>query len=497
MNLIDLTPPASSLIESIRSIGYSFESAIADIIDNSISAKSKNVAVNVEFLTSDNLTVSILDDGTGMSETTLKMAMSLGGNGPSATRQNSDLGRFGLGLKTASFSQAKVLIVISKLVETDSYYGIEWNLNHVVETNKWEALELNHNECLEKLLSLNINAFPKGTLVTWSTCDRITQNIKNIAELNIHVNRLIEHLNQKLSLVFHKFLDKKIINIKLNNKKILAMDPFCLKGDEDTPRASVLFAETFPIENTNVTITAYLLPHVSRMGGAKRENLISINSDHTAAQGLYMYRLNRLISSGGWQNIVRKSEANKLARIDISFGNDADHLWQLDIKKSTAILPLAIRAKLRDLIRNISSKSQNIFNSRTRMRKTNPNSVWERMYDKDSKTISYHIDRQHPIIERLLSEFGAKENIAEDLIVFIENTFPTDLIANDIVTNDVTLIPSSLEIELKIGLLADVVSNAEQSFEIFKSTILSCGLFNINPLQLDSILNNNKVKFKL
>lgn len=497
MTLIDLSPSASSLIESIRSIGYSFESAIADIIDNSISAKSKNVAVNVQFLTNDNLTVSILDDGTGMSETTLKMAMSLGGSGPSATRLNGDLGRFGLGLKTASFSQAKVLTVISKLFETDSYYGIEWDLNHVVETNKWEALELNHMECLERLLSLSINNFPKGTLVTWSNCDRTTQNIKNIPELNIHVNRLIERLNQKLSLVFHKFLDKNILNIKLNNKRILAMDPFCLKGDQDTPRASILLTETFSIENTNVTTTAYLLPHVSRMGGAKREKLISIDSDHTVAQGLYMYRLNRLISSGGWQNIVRKSEANKLARIDISFGNDADHLWQLDIKKSTAILPLVIRAKLRDLIRNISGKSQNIFLSRTRMRKTNPSSVWERMYDKDSKTISYHIDRQHPIIERLLTEFGVKENIAEDLIVFIENTFPTDLIANDIVTNDVTLIPSNLELELKIGLLADVVSNAEQSFEIFKSTILSCGLFNINPLELDSILNKNKVKFKI
>jgi hypothetical protein len=311
------------------------------------------------------------------------------------------------------------------------------------------------------------------------------------------VNRLIENLNQKLALVYHKYLDKKLLAITVNTNKILGMDPFCIKASGDAACSTLLFEQPFQVENSSVTVRAYLLPHISRMGGASREKNVSIDGDHTAAQGLYLYRLDRLIASGGWQNLVRKSEANKLARVEVSFNNDADHLWQLDIKKSTAVLPLEIRVKLRDLIRNISLKSREVFSSRTKMRKTNPNSIWERMYDKDTKTISYQIDRNHPIIENMLLDFESKAGLADDLLYFIESTFPTDLIANDIITNDVSLDKPKEEIAIKISSLADIVSAAGQPFEIFKKTIFSCGLFGSNLEELNLIVDQNKGKFKL
>ena len=120
MDVINLSPPASSLIESIRSIGYSFDTAVADIVDNSISALAKNIEVNISPPENGNLSVAILDDGTGMTRDELVIAMSLGGKGPRAKRDAGDLGRFGLGLKTASFSQAKKLLVITKLKMTQT-----------------------------------------------------------------------------------------------------------------------------------------------------------------------------------------------------------------------------------------------------------------------------------------------------------------------------------------------------------------------------------------
>jgi hypothetical protein len=496
MNMINLSPPASSLIESIRSIGYSFDAAIADIVDNSVSAHAKNIEVNITPPENGSVTVVILDDGDGMSADDLKIAMSLGGKGPSSERALNDLGRFGLGLKTASFSQARKLLVISKKKDGLELHGIEWNLNHVIQSNKWEARLLSTQECKDELSNKGISSFIHGTAVIWNDCDRITQGLQSDKDLSQFINQSIDQLKKKFALIFHKYLDKKKFALKINNEKIIALDPFCLGGGSDFAHSQILFDEEFNVDQTKISIKGYLLPHITRMGGLTRESQVSINGDHTAGQGLYLYRLDRLISSGGWQGVVRKSESNKLARVEVSFGNDADQLWQLDVKKSTALLPLAIRSRIRDLIRGISSMSGDVFVKRVRMRKTNPNSIWERIYDKDKKTISYQIDRNHPIIDGFLEKFDAKERMAEDLLFFIENTFPADLIANDVVVNDLSFKSSGEELESKILDLADVVSTAGLTFDNFRETVISCGLFNSDLQTLESIVMKHKNKFK-
>ena len=274
------------------------------------------------------------------------------------------------------------------------------------------------------------------------------------------------------------------------------MDPFAIKGGSNNPNSQLLFKESRSVDGSEIRITGYLLPHISRMGGTTREREISIDGEHTAAQGLYLYRNDRLIAYGGWQQIVRKTEANKLARLEICFGNDADHLWQLDIKKSTAVLPVSLRSRLRDLVRGISDRSSEVFVRRVRMRKSNPNSVWERIYDKDTKSITYHIDRTHPIIEKLLDNFDGKESLLDDLLVFIENTFPVDLVSNDVVAGDGVIARSSAETESQISELAEIVSQAGLSFEVFKSTIMGCGIYKLNPSELDSLVNQYKTKFQ-
>lgn len=496
MDMIDLSPPASSLIESIRSIGYSFDSAIADIVDNSISAGASKVGINLNYQDEKTVSVTIVDDGSGMTPSGLRLAMSLGGRGPGEKREADDLGRFGLGLKTASFSQAKRLTVISRASPNDDFYGIEWDLSIVIASNKWEARELNHSDCCKELSNFSLNGFSVGTAIIWSDCDRLLNGSEQKDELANHLNRLFDELKKKLSLIFHKYIDKSNFNIKVNDFTLKAMDPFATKGRDGYATSQLLFSETRSVENSEISITGYLLPHISRMGGATREREISIDAEHTGSQGLYLYRNNRLIAYGGWQQIVRKTEANKLARLEISFGNDADHLWQLDIKKSTATLPIAIRSRLRDLIRGISNRSNEVFVRRVQMKKSNPNSVWERIYDKETKSITYQIDREHPIVEKLLESFDGKEELIDDLLIFIENTFPVDLISNDVVAGDGNIPRSPQETESQISELAEIVSQAGLSFDIFKATVIGCGLYKLNPKELDDLINHYRNLFE-
>ncbi len=495
MEVINLSPPASSLIESIRSIGYSFDAAIADIIDNSISADATEIKINARILENGKPIVEIIDNGNGMTVDALRVAMSLGGKGPSSKRDADDLGRFGLGLKTASFSQATILTVISKTEESSDLYGIEWDLDKVVESNRWDATQLANSDCIA-LLGGDAMLGSSGTYVRWSNCDRIVQDLQDIGQLSEHINRLIDYLKKRLSLIFHKYLEKSKVVMMVNGLQLRPMDPFAIKGGEKFAHSQILFKEERVVQGSRIQINGYLLPHISRMGGIEREREISIDAEHTASQGLYLYRLDRLIAFGGWQQIVRKTEANKLARLEICFGNDADHLWQLDIKKSTALLPVALRARLRDLVRGISNRSSEVFMRRVRMKKSNPNSVWERIYDKESKSISYQIDRSHPIIDRLLHEFEDKDSLVEDLLVFIQNTLPVDFISNDLVAGDGVVHKTEQEIVDQISELSEIVSSAGLGFEVFKETIIGCGMYKLNPHDLELLIDKFKFKFK-
>ena len=144
-------PEASSMIETFRAIGYNIETAIADIIDNSISANSKNIWINFEWKGSKTW-LSIKDDGIGMNDAELIQAMRPGSKNPLQERNQKDLGRFGLGLKTASFSQARKLTVISKKADYKSVFWT-WDLDFVNKTGNWDLIKYLHDENLETEIS--------------------------------------------------------------------------------------------------------------------------------------------------------------------------------------------------------------------------------------------------------------------------------------------------------------------------------------------------------
>lgn len=136
MRYTDMPPYAPTLMESTRAIGYSIEAAIADIIDNSVAAKANRV--DIDFFPIGEAYISILDDGCGMSESKLIAAMQYGSNDPLEQREENDLGRYGLGMKTASLSQCRILTVISK--KDGTVCGAQWNLNHVKRAKSWSLI---------------------------------------------------------------------------------------------------------------------------------------------------------------------------------------------------------------------------------------------------------------------------------------------------------------------------------------------------------------------
>src|SRR5690349_3391180 len=124
-------PKPKSTLNSYRSFGYSVQTAIADIIDNSITARAKNIWINYVWDGSKSY-LSILDDGLGMDLIELIDAMTPGSKNPQDNRESHDLGRFGLGLKTASFSQCRRLTVVSKKKDTILIKRC-WDLDYVNE----------------------------------------------------------------------------------------------------------------------------------------------------------------------------------------------------------------------------------------------------------------------------------------------------------------------------------------------------------------------------
>jgi hypothetical protein len=225
MKTIDLPPFAPTLMESTRAIGYSLESAVADIIDNSITAKATVIEIN--FFPIGDPYISILDNGIGMSDIQITSAMQYGSQNPNDQRDCNDLGRYGLGLKTASLSQCKTLTVIS--VKDGLFSGRRWDLEYVIKTGSWSLLVLEYED-MEKMPDfLRIKDKKNGTLIVWQKLDKLSAGESNFEEsLGLKIDRVREHI----ALVFHRYLAGeagiKKIEIFINNDKVKYSDPFLM-----------------------------------------------------------------------------------------------------------------------------------------------------------------------------------------------------------------------------------------------------------------------------
>lgn len=407
-------PEASSMIETFRAIGYSVETAIADIIDNSISASAKNIWVNFEWKGAETW-LSIKDDGCGMDNEELIQAMKPGSRNPLEQRNNTDLGRFGLGLKTASFSQGRKLSVVSKKEELEPVFWT-WDLDFVNRSEKWELIKY-----LPKSFENKIDLSNSGTIVIWNDIDRLVKDRRSEDKKALN-NFLIvmEQVKKHLAMVFHRFIESGKIKIYFQDRIIKAWDPFIAREP-----ATQGFPEEF-LQNEKVVIKGFILPHKSKINeetykdaeGAKGWN---------GQQGFYIYRNERLLLAGDWLGMFRKEEHYKLARIQIDLPNNLDSEWQIDIKKSIARPPVALRDQIRAYAAEVRAQAVEVYRHKGKNVKTYPGQKFTPLWleHKRGDKWFHRINREHSLIEKIKEMAKSEPDKAiESLIRFIEETIP-------------------------------------------------------------------------
>jgi hypothetical protein len=411
-------PEASSMIETFRAIGYSIQAAIADIIDNSISAGAKQIWVDFDWRGASTW-LSIKDDGYGMDNNELIQAMRPGSKNPNEQRSSRDLGRFGLGLKTASFSQCRQLSVASKRISESVFYWT-WDLDYVSQSGKWELLQYlpdNFEKSLDELES--------GTIVIWNDIDRlvkhVNENDKNALSKFLHI---MEMVKKHIAMVFHRFIEAKKIKIFFQNREIEPWDPFLVNM-----AASQKFPEE-PLHNNQVRIRGYVLPHKSKL--SEEEFRLAEGprgwNDH---QGFYIYRGERLLLAGDWLGMFRKEEHYKLARIMVDLPNHLDAEWQIDIKKSVARPPLGLRDQLKAYATKVRLQAVEVYRHKGKILQRKYASVqfqpvWNEKIRHGKRF--YEINRDHPVLQSIFEGLNGQVQQLHQLLRFIEETVPVPLI---------------------------------------------------------------------
>lgn len=434
MNTKYSPPYAPLLIESMRSLGYSFDTAIADLVDNSVSAGSKNI--NILLDPSNDPQLIIFDDGRGMDSPTLEEALRFGSRGPLTERSENDLGRFGLGLKSASLSQCRRLVVVSK--RDGVLCCFSWDLDKVEETGDWSILEYSQEE-IRQLPSIELfDSVDSGTYVLLRTFDRISSSSDDVKKT---LDALIEAAENHLSLVFHRIITEDKVNISINGRSIEAKDPF-LENHKSTQH---LREQSIGIDDKNITLKPYILPHKNKLS---RDDLRKVGGadDLRTNQGFYIYRCKRLIIWGTWFRLLGKEELNKLARVKVDIPNSLDEIWSIDVKKSTANLPDKIRKNLYGSIKDSVFGSKKVIEYRGKLRRDDDISyIWQRTTDREGG-VKYSVNRDLPQVQLLASSLEQNgRRVLEMLLKSIEENFPSSNVYLDVADGDIITTKESTE----------------------------------------------------
>ncbi|HAE87147.1 TPA: ATP-binding protein [Candidatus Marinimicrobia bacterium] len=412
-------PEASSMIETFRAIGYSIETAIADILDNSISAGAKNIWIDYVWKGPDTL-IGIMDDGCGMTNEELIQAMRPGSVSPLTKRDEHDLGRFGLGLKTASFSQCRKFCVVSKKDEAENYWT--WDLDYVNQVKSWKLIKY-IPEGLE--FTKRIDQLNAGTLVLWWDIDRLTKDTQaNKESSKADFFATMEKVKKHLSMVFHRYIEEGV-NIWLRDRKIEPWDPFMIGFNGIQARPETL------LEDGKVRIKGFVMPHRSKLSAEEYNYGKGPKDGWTNHQGFYLYRNKRLIVAGDWLGLFKREVHYDLCRIRVDLPNYIDDEWQIDIKKSVARPPSKIREPLISIAKDVRIQAVEVYRHKgkvikRKLAKYEYIPLWEEKTRHGKRF--YKINREHPILKEILKNTNGLSRQFEKVLQFIEETIPVPLI---------------------------------------------------------------------
>lgn len=401
--------PDPCLMESMRSVGYDLSTAIADIIDNSIAANASRVAIHF-FNAGEKPYIAIIDDGDGMGQKAAVHAMQLGGNDPTKPRQAKDLGRFGLGLKTASLSQARSLLISSK--QQGSRINLLWDLDKIAASRQWALQSLDDDETDAELPQAVLDDMPTqhGTCVLWRNLDRLS----NVSGSSIRdVDSAMQDVAGYLGLVFHRFLrpypgdDISPITITINGESVPTRDPFLLTSKDN----NVVRLPMQRLAGIDVSITGYTLPFQNKLtqNDKKLLGLTEKGKNLFETQGFYIYRAYRLITWGSWYRLLPRKEATKLSRVRVDIPNSLDAEWTLDIKKAIATPPKVVRDAMKQYVTLLAKPSSDIQRFRGRRTSNDPESrLWEIMEGRGG-VHRYEINDSNPLVAAFLESLDDRQ----------------------------------------------------------------------------------------
>ncbi len=447
MKTIDAPPQAKILIESMRDIGYTLETALADVVDNSISAGARNISIHVDS-TSSSPKLAISDDGSGMTRIELIEAMRLGSKHPRDARRASDLGRFGLGMKTASFSQCRRLTVVARVEGITS--AAVWDLDEIEAANNWALGIVTDYDAVPFIEELGA----VGVLVVWEKLDRAVELGGSNEARRDFVHR-VDEARSYLELVFHRFLAPdgrlKKVTMSINNSALVAYDPF----HSTHPATQRGETEVIGVGKQQVEVTPFALPHHNNVSPEDWEHYGG-KAGYLKNQGFYLYRARRLIVFGTWFHLARQSEITRLARVRVDIPNGLDAEWHVDVKKASARPPLQVRERLKAVIAQLAAPAKRVYVRRGARLHGSAVSLWDRV-QRDNQII-YAVNLESPLIKEFVGELNRElaEAFAR-LMRAVGAGLPLDAIFADLASSPESvaveaLDPETLEHLLKVSL---------------------------------------------
>lgn len=428
---IILTPNAPTMLNSLRALGYSFNTAVADIVDNSIAAGADRVDVSLGGGDGESPFLAISDNGRGMDAEELREAMRYACRDCESERDGDDLGRFGLGMKTASLSQCRRLAVISKKNGRTS--GAVWDIDRIAETNDWTLDLLDETECARERGSILLEDFESGTLVLWSNFDRLEDRERDV---HLALAEKTDELREHLGLVYHRYITGerglKKVEITIGDVPVPPKDPFAetASGGAERLHEARIAIEGYP--NDPVVVTGFTLPHQNRMTGELRDKIGLKGRTLGQDQGFYIYRNGRLIDWGGWYRLARRAQLAKLSRVRIDIPNALDHLWELDIKKSKATPPRVVRERLGEIVGFLQQSSERIIRGRgATITRGSPETAepWTTSVGAENRTYAVEINREHLFLQMLRAELSTEQKKMLDAYLgILERSYPVGFV---------------------------------------------------------------------
>ena len=431
----EIPPRASVLVESLRDLGYSLQTAVADIVDNSLTAS----ACNIELLADTHVeapAIGILDDGAGMTEPELLEAMRPGSRSPQEDRAITDLGRFGLGLKTASFSQCRRLTVVTR--RRGEMSCAVWDLDIVAARDRWmveRPLDIAWIPWSGRLVA-------DGTLVVWEKLDRLVGADGGTDRQNLV--RQLDETATHLEFVFHRFLSGREggagrVQMFLNGRALRPFDPF----HSHHPATQHHPEERFQLDGRDIRIRPVTLPHHDKASEADWKRYAG-SEGYVKNQGFYLYRNRRLIVHGTWFRLARQLELTRLSRVRIDIPNSLDAEWKIDVRKAWAQPPPPVRERLLRIIDRIGIPSRRTYTARgARLTDDSRLPVWTRSQDKNR--ISYGLNLDHPLFsafEDRLDETGLDE--FRRLVALVVSTLPVEALYADVGAGSESMVRQAL-----------------------------------------------------